>query len=393
MMKKILCLAAVLAAVLTVCAVLPAAAEAAQPVTAKELDDLLESVRAEALAAVPLNDPTDEEAQNEDGTVFRYEVADIYAAGTALTAETPVNVLVFENSEGPVFRGLGVDSMLDDVLAAFPAENDGLAGTRQGAVLYLQNTGEGGFVYGRILRDGQRVTAVEYGEVLPAGDRFRCAAVTFSLQDMLVTAIRVEGLNPDEGLLDAPYANEFLAELNELDGQNSYRAVKTSRIGTELTPFDEGDLAFDGFSYPGLQPGILPGEPEQELLDNEDGTWLLLCSGDGYEAVFSCDADGENARILSFTIREDHLEGPRGVRLGDLFNEDFCRFRSGENEMKEDLTELLYGTEDSASWGMATYDPDDMSLRYVTETEEGVQVMLILRYEENYLTTIILQTV
>ena len=389
MMKKILCLAVIL----TACAALPAAAETARPVTAAELGVLLESVRAEALVSEPLNDPADEEAQSEDGTVFRYEVADIYAAGTALTAETPVNVLVFENSEGPVFRGLGIDSILDDVLAAFPTENIDLAGTREGAVLYLRNTGEDGFVYGRILRDGQRVTAVEYGEVLPAGDRFRCASVTFSLQETLVTAVRVEGLNPEEGLLDAPYANEFLAELNELYGQDSYRAVKSSRNGVDLTPFDESDLAFDGFSYPDLKPGTLPGEPERELLDNEDGTWLLVCSGDGYEAVFSCDADGENARILSFTIREDHLEGPRGVRLGDLFNEDFCRFRSGENEMREDLTELLYGAEDSASWGMATYDPDDMSLRYVTETEEGLQVMLVLRYEENYLTAIILQTV
>lgn len=389
MMKKILCLAVIL----TICAVLPAAAENAGPVTAEELSVLMESVRTEALAAEPLNDPADEEAQSEDGAIFRYDVVNIYAAGTTLTAETPVNALVYEDSEGPVFRGLGIDSMLEDVLAAFPTENTELAGTREAAVLYLQNTEEGGFVYGRILRDGQRVTAAEFGEVLPAGENFRCAAITFSLQDTLVTAIRVDGLNPEEGLMDAPYANEFLAELKELSGKNDYRAVKSSRTGTELEPFDEADLSFDGFSYPDLQPDTLPGETEKELADNEDGTWLLLCSGDGYEAVFSCDENGGNARILSFTILEDDLEGPRGVRLGDLFNEDFCRFRSGENEMKEDMTEVLYGEEDSAAWGAASYDPDDMSLRYVTSTEEGLQVMLILRYEENYLTEIMLQTV
>ena len=33
-----------------------------------------------------------------------------------------------------------------------------------------------------------------------------------------------------------------------------------------------------------------------------------------------------------------------------------------------------------------------MSLRYVTATEEGAEVMLILRYEDNYLTEIMLQT-
>ena len=62
MKRLIMCLAAALAA----CAVLgAAAAETAQPVTAAELDGLLESVRTQALAGEPLNDPADEEAQSE----------------------------------------------------------------------------------------------------------------------------------------------------------------------------------------------------------------------------------------------------------------------------------------------------------------------------------------
>ena len=90
MKRLIMCLAAALAA----CAVLgAAAAETAQPVTAAELDGLLESVRTQALAGEPLNDPADAEAQSEDGTLFRYEVARIYGEGTALDAGTPVAVI------------------------------------------------------------------------------------------------------------------------------------------------------------------------------------------------------------------------------------------------------------------------------------------------------------
>ena len=85
MMKKILCLAAVLA----LFAAVPAAAETAQPVTAEELGVLLESVRTEALAAAPLNDPANEDAQSEDGTLFLYEVAWIYADAPALAARLP----------------------------------------------------------------------------------------------------------------------------------------------------------------------------------------------------------------------------------------------------------------------------------------------------------------
>lgn len=388
MMKKILCFSLIMA----ICAVFPAAAEPEQPVTAAELDALLAGIRTEALASAPLNDPANEEAQNEDGTLFHYEVARIYAAAETFTAETPVNALVIDGSEEPVFRGLGIDSLQEEVLAGFPNANPELAGTREAAVLFLNAT-EGGFTYGRIRRDGQRVTAVEYGEVLPSGEQFRCAAVTFYLQDGLVTAIRADGLNPGEGLLDATYANEFLQELKELSSLDEYRAVKTSLNGLELAPFEENDLTFSGIAYLALQPDTLPGEPEKELIDNEDGTWLLCFEGAGYEAVFRCGENGENAQILSFSIRDDEIEGPRCVRLGDLFSEDFCRFRSGENEMGEDLTEVLYGTEGTAPWGTASYDPSDMSLRYVTAVQDGLQVMLILRYKDNYLTEIMLQTV
>ena len=388
MMKKILCLVLLLA----VCAAVPALAETAKPVTAAELDELLAGVRTAVLAAEPLNDPADEEAQNEDGTLFQYEVAKIYAAAEKFDADTPVNALVISGSEDPVFRGLGIDSLESEVLAAFPNENPEQAGTREEAVLFL-TTAEGGFTYGLIRRDGQRVIAAEYGEVLPAGEQFRCASVTFYLQDGLVTAVRADGLNPGGDLMDVTYANEFLRELEELAGKDEYRAVKTSANGLELTPFGEEDLAFSGISYPELQPASLPGNPEQELVDNEDGTWLLCCEEAGYEAVFRCDEKGENAQILSFSLRDEGIEGPRCVRLGDLFSDDFRRFRNGENEMGEDLTETLYGAEDGASWGYASYNPADMCLLYVTTTESGLRVMLILRYEDNYLTEIMLQTV
>ena len=393
MMRKILCLVAAL----MLCAVWPAAAEeAAQPVTAEELSALAESVLTQALSSEPLNDPADAEAQSEDGTMFRYENARIYSDGTSLAADTPVNAVVFDDSEGPVFRNMGIDTLLEDLLAAYPQENPELAGTREEALLYLRTTEAGGFVWGRILRDGQRLTAAEYGEVIPAGDKFRRTAVTYTLQDGLVIAIRADGLNPEgDGVIDAARANEFLAELKELSTHDEYRAVKSSRNGLDLTPFDTDDLIFSGFSYTAMQPGTLPGVRDTELIDNEDGTWLLRCEGDGYEAVFRCDAQGGNATILSFQILDETTEGPRCVRLGDLFSEDFCRFRSGENEMTEDMTEVLYGTEGTAPWGFASYDlsAGEMILKYVTSTQGGKEVELILRYSENYLTEILLQTV
>ena len=390
MMKRILCLLAALALGFVFSA---AAEEAAEPVTAAELGALLDHVLAEALTAAPLNDPAEESAQDEDGTCFWYENARIYADSTELTADTPVNALVFESLEGPIFRGTGMDTRVEDLLAAYPQDNYDLSGTREEAVLYLREGAEGGFLYGRILRDGQRITAVEYGEVQPVWDQFRCVAVTYSMQNGLVNSIRVEGLNIARDLMDAASMQEMYDELISLADKKDYSAVKSSLIGEALTPFDENDLVFDAFSYTALQPDTLPGSPETELLDNEDGTWLLRCDGDGYEAVFLCDANGENATILSFSILDEEMEGPRRVRIGDQFNEDFNRFRNGENEMAEDMTELLYGTEGTAPYGIASYDPSEMNLRYVTETADGLQVELLLKYEYNILTEIIIHTV
>ena len=311
-------------------------------VTAAELEGLLATVREEAAAETLLNDPTDEAARSEDGTLFLYEVAQIYAEGETLTADTPVNTLVFEDSEGetltadtpvntlvfedsegPVFRGTGIDTHRVDLLAAFRLDNQTLGGTREQALLYLTENADGGFLYGTALRDGQRLTAVKYGEMIKNGDGYRDVSVTYSLLNSLVTAIRADGLNPSAAI-DAQQAEETLAGLKALGTETGYRMVANSRIGTDLTAFSAEDLSFSGIRYTELTPETLPGEAEKELIDNEDGTWLMRCDGDGFEAVFTCDGDGGNAKILSYTILDPDAEGPlrhggeRRIRPGQL---------------------------------------------------------------------------
>ena len=156
MMKRILCL---LAAAL-LCLILPAAAEEnVNVVTAAELDELLESVRAQVLTEELLNDPAGEDAESEDGTFFMYGTAGVYAEGTELTADTPVNTLVFDYTEGPVFRETGIDSRLDQGngggLRLWPAA----AGRPVGQYRGIRRSGDGrGTVlpHGRHLFPGKR---------------------------------------------------------------------------------------------------------------------------------------------------------------------------------------------------------------------------------------------
>ena len=108
-------------------------------------------------------------------------------------------------------------------------------------------------------------------------------------------------------------------------------------------------------------------------MDNEDGSWLERVDGEGFEAVFTLDAPEGTARMVSFTILSPDLEGPRCVRIGDLFQEDFTRFRSGEGELDATgLTETLYGTWGTVPYGIAEYgDGQEMILRYGTGTSSG----------------------
>ena len=390
MFRKMFCLLTAICLALCAFAYAEGAPEA---VTAAELEALLASVREQTASAEVLNDPADEAARSEDGIRFQFEIAEIFAEEETLTAETPVNTLVFQDSEGLVFRSTGIDTQWMDLLNAFPLDNPQLEGTRELAVLYLTKQKDGGFLYGTVMRDGQRLSAVEYGEMLREKDGCRKVSVTYSLMNGLVTAIRVDGLNP-AAKIETADAEETFAGLKALAEVKEYRMVASSRVGTELTPFSADDLSFAGIAYTALSPESLPDGTEQDLIDNEDGTWLLRCDGDGWEAVFTCDSQGKNAKILSYTILDPDTEGPRGVRLGDLMSDDYCRFRSEGNEMGEDMTEVLYGTADSAEYGLASFDysAGEAFLRYVTEAD-GLRVELLLKYDQNLLKEIILHTV
>ena len=366
-------------------------AEGAEPVTAAELEEYAKSIQARAIASEPLNDPASEDAASEDGIAFFYDFATLFADRAEMTADTLVHAVSVNEDEGGALRGVEPDCPVSDLLAAYACTNTSLDGSREGALLYLLGDTEKGYQYGLVLRDGQRVRAVEYGEALPGAEGWRCVSVLYTIQADIVASIRIEGLNT---AADAGETQARFEELTELGRQSGYVRVPTSRNGLELTAFSAEDLRFDGLYYPDLQPDSFGGEPEDVIMENEDGTWLRVVEGNGFNAVFSCDSKGKHATILSYTILSPDLEGPRGVRLGDQFHEAFTRFRNGENETNG-VSALLYGTEGTAPWGLANYVEIDggMSLHYVTALPDGGCAELILRYLQNELTEIILHTI
>ena len=358
-----------------------------QPVLGQEITALAEEIRALALKEELLNDPASEDAASEDGTAFLYAFGTLYAEGTELKEDTALNALVLTDGDLPALRGTGLFSTLDDLLSLLPCANPELYGTYTGAVLYLAGD-EDAWQYGRVLRDGQRISAVEYGETdRKSGTRI---TITYQISSGAVSSILLGGLRAAG---DEEAEAELYDELAALQKEAEYARVPVSFNGADLEMFEEADLFFPALSYLTVEPYYFGDQVEDLLMDNEDGTFLRRIDGDGFEAVFSCDARGENALMVSYTILSDALEGPRCVRLGDYFQDDFNRFRNGEGAYDEKTgTEVLYGTVGEAPYGLAEYGAKEIILRYVARTLDGRSVELYLHYTDTVLDEIILHT-
>jgi hypothetical protein len=396
MMKKFLSMIIALC-MLAMCGA--AAAEDPDPLTAGELEAWANGLKAVALEEELLNDPSDEDSETEDGYLFQYTFAALYGDQTEMTADTKLLAAVIDDSGeeeiresnaaeqvGP--RGISLSMSPAEVIALFPNDNPEQAGDYTGAMLFLHETADGGAVYGRVDRDGQRVSAITYGEFVPENDGFRLATLQCLFTDSLLYEMRAECFDSeaDIPLLTREDRDDMIASLKALDGKDEYVAVKTSRDGTELTEFSADDLSFSGLRFLEMTPEDLPGTPEEDMMEDDDGSYILMLDEADYDAVFRCDnEEGVNAKIVSFTIKGEGLEGPRGVRIGDKLHEDLQRFRFEGNE-SDGTEEILYGDENAASFGLAQYSADgESTLRYTTDAGDGTQAVLLLRYTMNLL--------
>ncbi len=385
MIRKFLCCLIAL----LVCAVAFPALGDENPVTEMELYALADQLISQALASVPLNDPTSEDASSEDGIAFQYDFGTVYTDSVVFNTETPVNAIVVTDDETVTLRGITINTSVDELMRLIPCENTEMDGNYDSAVLYLSGSAENSYSYGCVQRNGQRISAIEYGISDPANGIH--VAFTCQISGDGVNLIRLDGLNET---FSREASDALFEDLSGMKGQMWYSRVPVSYDGSTLDMFSEEDLDFLSLSYLTAQPEQFGEEVEDMLIDNEDGTFLRRVDGNGFEAVFTCDSEGRNALLVSYTLLSDDLEGPRAVRLGDSFQDDFNRFRNGEGTFDDAaMSEVLYGTVGTAPYGLAEYGTvDDMTLRYVTDTLDGREVELYLHYRDTVLDEIILHT-
>ena len=389
MMKKIFSL------ILSICLVCGAGIAAAEgsaetPITAGELTEWSSEIKTMALGSIPMNDPTDpEDAESEDGNLFDYPFASIYADATEMTEETEILSIDLKENGAAALRGLTIGMAASDLIRAFPNDNPGMAGDRSGAILYLRDGAMGETLYGQVLRDGQRISRVEYGEIAEADGGYRRTALVCFFHEGLLYELRAEGLG-QKANLDAESREEMIRQLQAMAGKDEYLAFASSTDGSEIAPFGEEDLVFSGIDFLRILPDELPGNPEKAMIDNGDGSWLMIVNEEGYNAVFYTDSEGNSPLIASLEITDDRIEGPRGVRLGDMLNEVYQRFCFEKVGMDAPKS-MLYGNEEGLPRGSIENEAEGVTLRYLTEVTGGRVAELILRFRLNELSEIIIQ--
>lgn len=327
-----------------------------------------------------------EAAQGEEGTVYEDEgeTAYDYSFGTLYYEDDTLTAVVLTDMESEDLRGIRVGMPVSYVLTAYGSENEELAGSHEAAVAYLYLSDDAPLTgsAGLVSRDGQRIQTIQYMAFEKTDAGCRAEGVLYTVEEGLVSAIRVYGLNTElaETELDAQ-----IEALLQVHACADYAQVRTSRNGDDLTMFGPEDLCFGGCEWIQLTPETAENAWGRSLediwLEDEDGYIRMVQFADcGLTLLY--DAEKKNGRLISIEALTDTFEGPRAVRLGDSLTDVLYRFRHGDGEFSG-LSEMLYGTEGQAPYGMAQYAADgSATVRYAAPLTDGRTVVLMISFEQ-----------
>ncbi len=379
-MKKLLCLTIALLMLLSSAAFAEAVpVDESAALTREEIEMYLDG-----LAAAALEEGSFTTEENGVGmTEVQYSGALLVIADEQLT-ETAAVVSAFLEEETADLRGLFIGSSLEEVLAAYPNDNPNLAGTYYDAALFI--TGEKPEMsVGYLLRDGQRVTSVVYDVYSWQPEGVSVSQVIYRLDNGYVSDIMVfaDSLYEEEAILQSV---QELADMQEISEYTPYPVSVEN--GEALAPFEREDLAITvrgqkvaDFLDLNAEDMIaaLGNAPVDEWTEDSDGSFLRLMQWEGVSLLLKYDAQRKFTAVDSLTINDEVLEGPRGVRVGDLLDSVVFRFRHAEVFGTED-TVFLYGDGQTPPYGVLAYSPESAEMTYAFSLEDGHAVVWHLTF-------------
>ncbi len=334
--------------------------------------------------------------ESELGFEYQYGGITLYYDSRDAAAQKLIGLRLSE----PLLAGPRNEMVLDEKSSLFeryPNDNPELIGDRDFAFLYIDNELPQRASWGFINRDGQRVRNVKYTAHEQTKDgNYSNLSLQFEVEHNAVVSISVFGLQES---VNQSVVLENIAYAEGLRELHSYHAYKSSANGTELNPFEREDLSFSGLDYLSMTPDTLIerfGEPDLDETSTQDNLSLRSLSWDAVDASFRVDASGKSLGVYRFTIRDDVLEGPRGLRVGDSFSGVYSRFRSTGMEPNEENIEFLYGSPEEDHFGAVSYYPEgievSMKVRIMMDNGTQDEVVLNLNFDLDKLTEITIYT-
>ena len=343
----------------------------AQPLTVDELIAYWDQVREAALAQ---ENPAVVE-QNEDGEFMHaYDQLLLISEEDTLTADSPMRYAEVMGEGLPVLRGVGIGSTLEEILAAYPLDNEALAGTFDEAALYISGMLPGAVSFGSLWRSGSQVSQVEYDVITPDETEAEQCFIGYVLENGVVISVYT-------GVSRMPLsaAEVDVDSISRLQEEREYTAPRDAQVeplAREDLLFVCRDGALDFVSANSETLISLLGEPLSDQVDTEEGRSLRTMEWESAVAVLTADQDAPEA-LLSLKVYGDQLEGPRGLHMNDSLESVLARFpHEGET--------ALYGDGQTAPYGVLTEGAEGHSVVLAVQAEEKT-VLLTLDFVDDAL--------
>lgn len=366
----------------------------------KELNAWLGEVLRSTASQQPLNAPVGEEALTQDGYAFLYEEATLFYNKPLLDTASKLLGVSVTGQELATPRGLTIGSPARLLVDTYGWQNPGLMTDGVMAPFYLLDRlpQAAYWAWGQVGESGLSMVNC-FIHVRVGEERYTDAGIRYTLEEGLVTEIRVYGLGAVMSLQEVLGNLEAFDQTQEAitgDGPDRQRptipegdAVKAeggqgvSTAGTlpvsTQNAFDSTDLQFAQVDWLHLTPqGALAAFGEEHLAeewtqDPQSGTWRASSQwAGGVSLSFALDGNKGNPRLAEWTLADGcPLEGPRGIRLGDCPQSVMDKFRCDGPAFAEGQEFFLYGegTALPYAWGMRT--GEEMTLAYAADVSGG----------------------
>lgn len=376
----------------------PALADDAGVLTETELGSWLNTLLISTSGQQPLNAPVDEEALTEDGYAFIYDSATLYYDKPTLDAQSVLSAIAVTDETLAMPRSIRLGAPAQMLLSAYGWENPTLAGDDTFAPLYVLDRLPEGAYWALAQRTGDQLVSVQCAIHARAGDnRYTDTGVLYTLQDGLVSSIRVYGLS---AFTDLTGVQNNLSSVSDISTGFSAATTDGVTLQSAAEAFGQGDLQFgrmDFLTLTATGAGVLFGEASNEdWAQDEGGQWLQTLDYPDASLVFSMDANKANARLESLTLSGEGAIGPRGLVIGMSLHDALSLFRSDGTGTISDSSALLYGDGQTPPFGTLESTGTDATLRYAAAVvcADGVtrQAALHLTFVGGQLVEIMLYT-